>query len=75
MPLLIKAKADIVANFVSEILFIEDGSDINSNVTTEFLTELSQKDRNLFERFVDYVKNFFKQMVTRGAVQKRRYKT
>lgn len=64
------AKNEVVANFVSETLFNKDGTDFNDEITLDFLTELNQKDRNLFQRFVDFIKSILKRLTTRGAANR-----
>ena len=66
----LKAENEVIANFVSETLFNKDGTDFNDEITTDFLKELSKNNRNLFQRFVDFVKNFIKRTFT-GNSQKR----
>ena len=60
------AKTEIVAKFVSENLFKDSGT----YVTETFLKELYLKDRNLFDRFVDWVKSVFARLKASGAVNK-----
>ena len=60
------AKTEIVAKFVSENLFKDSGTE----VTKTFLKELYLKDRNLFDRFVDWVKSVFARLKASGAVNK-----
>lgn len=60
------AKTEIVAKFVSENLFKDSGTE----VTETFLKELYLKDRNLFDRFVDWVKSVFARLKASGAVNK-----
>ena len=59
------AKTEIVAKFVSENLF-EDGG---TEVTETFLKELYLKDRNLFDRFVDWVKSVYARLKANDAIK------
>ena len=64
------AKADVIANFVSETLFNEDGTDINGEITENFLQELKQADRTLWQRFVDFIKSIFARIKEQDANNK-----
>ncbi len=67
-----RAKSEIVAKFVSENFFKEKNTEDSENteITEKFLKELYLKDRNLFERFVDWVKSVYARLKTSGAFNK-----
>lgn len=66
------AKADIVADFVGDVLFGEvvDAKGNPIKLDTNFLVELKKNDRNLFQRFVEWVHSILKRLTTKGVVNK-----
>lgn len=68
----IKAKADIIADFVGDVLFGEviDAKGNPIKLDTNFLVELKKNDRNLFQRFVEWVHSILKRLTTKGVVNK-----
>lgn len=68
----IKAKADIIADFVGDVLFGEviDAKGNPIKLDTNFLVELKKNDRNLFQRFVEWVHSILKRLTTKGVVNR-----
>jgi hypothetical protein len=63
------AKTEVIAKFVSENLFT-DKTGNNGAIMEDFLAELKRADRNLYERFVDWVKSVFARLKESNAVKK-----
>lgn len=66
------AKSDLVADFVGDCLFGEvvDSEGNPIEITDDFLAELKQKDRNLFQRFVEWVNSIIDRLKANDIVDK-----
>lgn len=55
---------EVMCDFFGDVVFVKDTDlniDAENTIAEDFLSELRQKDRSLFERFIDAIKRFFAQ--------------
>lgn len=55
---------EIMCDFFGDVVFVKESdieTDLTNTITEDFFTEFQQKDRKLFERFIDAIKRFFAQ--------------
>ncbi len=64
-----EAKMEVIADFVGDMLF-NDGQSIASEIDESFLSELARADRNLFERFVDWIESVIARLRAANAVER-----
>lgn len=53
-------KTEVVADFVGDMLF--NNASLESTITEDFLAELARKDRNLFERLMEWLESLVQQL-------------
>ena len=56
-----EAKAEVIADFVGDMLF-NKGANITDSITEDFLSELAKADRNLFDRFAEWIESLVKRL-------------